>query len=142
MANGNTVFVNTQIVESLIDSKGWSNGYFGEKVMGKNRGWIAEWKRKKDGVTTPRNLPSPEEAARMCVLLQTTPEEILVDQTDIDLVKGLLEKERDAKKAPGQEAEGSAIDKDTLLNFVRNINDRAALLAVMDEVNKKLQEMG
>ena len=112
MANGNTVFVNTQIVESLIDSKGWSNGYFGEKVMGKNRGWIAEWKRKKDGVTTPRNLPSPEEAARMCVLLQTTPEEILVDQTDIDLVKGLLEKERDAKKAPGQEAEGSAIDKD------------------------------
>ena len=52
------------------------------------------------------NYPSPEEAARMCVLLQTTPEEILLHegateaetqkcQADIALVRGLIEQERE-----------------------------------------------
>lgn len=47
-----------------------------------------------------------------------------------------------AKKAPDPKIEGDANAKDALLNFIRNTNDRAALLAVMDEVNKKLQEIG
>lgn len=46
------------------------------------------------------------------------------------------------KKAPATEGEGYTVAKDALLNFIRNTNDRAALLAVMDEVNKKLQEIG
>lgn len=57
--------------------------------------WVSDLKR-------GRNLPSPEEAARMCVLLQTTPEEILVEEADIELVRGLLEQEREKgiKKDP------------------------------------------
>lgn len=50
--------------------------------------------------------------------------------------------EKGAKKAPDPKIEGDANAKDALLNFIRNTNDRAALLAVMDEVNKKLQEIG
>lgn len=50
--------------------------------------------------------------------------------------------ENGAKKAPATEGEGYTVAKDALLNFIRNTNDRAALLAVMDEVNKKLQEIG
>lgn len=50
--------------------------------------WVSDLKR-------GRNLPSPEEAARMCVLLQTTPEEILSEEADIELVRGLLEQERE-----------------------------------------------
>lgn len=49
---------------------------FSRKV-GKHNRWISEVKR-------GRNLPSPEEAARMCVLLETTPEEILLHESETD----------------------------------------------------------
>lgn len=61
--------------------------------MGKGRGWITEWKRE-------RNLPSPEEAARMCAILQVEPEEILSEPSDIELVRSLIEQERGIKKDP------------------------------------------
>ena len=79
---------NIEEVNSLVEGKGWSKAYFSETVMKKSRGWITEWKRAK-------NFPSPEEAVRMCVMLQTTPEEILTEQADIELVRGLLEQERE-----------------------------------------------
>ena len=86
---------NIEEVNSLVEGKGWSKAYFSETVMKKSRGWITEWKRAK-------NFPSPEEAARMCAMLQTTPEEILTEQADIELVRGLLEQEREKgiKKDP------------------------------------------
>lgn len=73
--------------------------------MGKGRGWITEWKRE-------RNLPSPEEAARMCAILQVAPEEILTEPSDIELVRDKLEEaqETNAKKDP--------IPKDGALNPV------------------------
>ena len=49
---------------------------FSRKV-GKHNRWISEVKR-------GRNLPSPEEAARMCILLETTPEEILLHKGETD----------------------------------------------------------
>lgn len=49
---------------------------FSRKV-GKHNRWISEVKR-------GRNLPSPEEAARMCILLETTPEEILLHEGETD----------------------------------------------------------
>lgn len=49
---------------------------FSRKV-GKHNRWISEVKR-------GRNLPSPEEAARMCILLKTTPEEILLHEGETD----------------------------------------------------------
>lgn len=63
--------------------------------------------------------------------LKTTPEYLRGETDDPDI-----------KKAPATEGEGYTVAKDALLNFIRNTNDRAALLAVMDEVNKKLQEIG
>lgn len=86
---------NIEEVNSLVEGKGWSKAYFSETVMKKSRGWITEWKRAK-------NFPSPEEAVRMCVMLQTTPEEILTEQADIELVRGMLEQEREKgiKKDP------------------------------------------
>lgn len=95
---------NIEEVNSLVEGKGWSKAYFSETVMKKSRGWITEWKRAK-------NFPSHEEAVRMCVMLQTTPEEILTEQADIELVRGLLEQEREKgiKKdpIPKDEAEDS-----------------------------------
>lgn len=69
--------------------------------MKKGRGWVSEWKRGK-------NLPSPEEAAQMCVLLQTTPEEILVKPEDIALVNSLLEQEKGIKNSPGTDHSAEA----------------------------------
>ena len=94
MPKRKTVNPNLPYVRAKIKEIFRNNVVFCE-AMGRpqQKTWVTEWGR-------DHNLPSPEEAARMCVLLQTTPEEILVDQTDIDLVKGLLEKERDAKKPP------------------------------------------
>lgn len=79
---------NIEEVNSLVEGKGWSKAYFSEAVMKKTRGWITEWKRAK-------NFPSPEEAVRMCAMLQTTPEEILTEESDIELVRGLIEQERE-----------------------------------------------
>lgn len=43
-----------------------------------------------------------------------------------------------AKKAPDPEIEGS---REAVSNFISNTNDRAALLAIINEATKKLQEM-
>lgn len=61
---------------------------FSRKV-GKHNRWISEVKR-------GRNLPSPEEAARMCILLETTPEEILLHEgkTDEETAKCLKDIQR------------------------------------------------
>ena len=104
--------------------------------------WVSDLKRN-------RNLPSPEEAAKMCLLLNTTPEEILLTegeteketaqrQEDIALVQELLEEMQEAKNAPATEGEGA---KETISNFISTTNDRAALLAIISEASKKLQEL-
>lgn len=120
-------FINSEKIQKKINESGWSNSFFCTSVMGKPRGWISEWLRKsKDGSPAPKNLPSPEEAARMCAILQVTPEEILTEQADIELVKGLIEKEK-----PAPEGE---LDEET--KELRNIWDtgdkeeREALLAM------------
>ena len=110
----------------------------------KRTSWVSDIKR-------GRNFPSPEEAAKMCLLLKTTPEEILLHSDeieektqkcleDIEEVKRLIEEERgkNAKKETPAEVGGG---KDALLDFIRKTDDRTTLLAVLDEVNKKLQEM-
>lgn len=43
-----------------------------------------------------------------------------------------------AKKAPAAEGEGS---KEAASNFIKTTNDRAALLALINEATKKLQEL-
>jgi len=126
---------NIEEVNSLVEGKGWSKAYFSETVMKKSRGWITEWKRAK-------NFPSPEEAVRMCVMLQTTPEEILTEQADIELVRGLLEQEREKgiKKdpLPKDEVVGSA--KQKLLDALDGLSDYQIekLIGIIEEAKKLL----
>lgn len=126
---------NIEEVNSLVEGKGWSKAYFSETVMKKSRGWITEWKRAK-------NFPSPEEAVRMCVMLQTTPEEILMEQADIELVRGLLEQEREKgiKKdpIPKDEVVGSA--KQKLLDALDGLSDSQIekLIGIIEEAKKLL----
>lgn len=94
MSKRQTVKVNCEQVLELAKKNEWSNAAFSRKV-GKYSTWFGEVLRNK-------NLPSPEEAAKMCLLLNTTPEEILTEPADIELVNGLIESERakHAKKLP------------------------------------------
>lgn len=87
MAKRNTVNVNVVNILKLTAENGWSAATLSKRV-GKHERWISEVKRGK-------NLPSPEEAAKMCLLLNTAPEGILVEPADIELVKGLIEQERE-----------------------------------------------
>lgn len=92
-----TVKPNVDAILKMVASNSWSAASF-SKMVGKHKRWLSEVKR-------GNNLPSPEEAARMCVLLQTTPEEILVEQADIDLVNALLESKMEKEKAPTETSE-------------------------------------
>lgn len=148
MSRRKVVNPNLEILLPLIKKVCRSNVVFCEK-MGRStqKTWVTGWSNK----PKPKNLPSPEEAAKMCLLLKTTPEEILLhsgpteEETqkcleDIEEVKRLIEVERGKnvkKEAPAEVGGG----KDALLDFIRKTDDRTTLLAVLDEVNKKLQEM-
>lgn len=106
---------------------------------------MTDWRRGK-------GLPSPEEAAQMCVLLDAEPEDILLAtgntdeetaklQADIALVRELVEKQG-IKKDPAISGEvDKETLKETLLGLVRGTNDRDTLLAVMDEVSRKMREL-
>ena len=76
MAKRDTVNVNCDNVLALIRANEWSNAAFSRKV-GKYSSWFGE-------VLRGNNLPSPQEAAQMCVLLQTTPDEILLHQGETE----------------------------------------------------------
>ena len=148
MKKNDCVSVDTKLatmIEEYCQSETVDNSAaaFARKVGQYNR-WVSDLKR-------GRNKIKKEVAVRVCLLLQTTPEEILLhsgpteEETqkcleDIEEVKRLIEVERgkNAKKeAPAEVGWG----KDALLDFIRKTDDRTTLLAVLDEVNKKLQEM-
>ena len=112
MAKRDTVNVNCEKVLSFMKKNEWTRAAFSRKV-GKYSSWFAE-------VSRGNNLPSPEEAARMCVLLQTTPEEILTEQADIELVRGLSEQEREKgiKKDPIREDGAVSPAAQEILDFL------------------------
>lgn len=128
MPKRTTIRVNTEKIAELSKEKGWSAATFAKKT-GKYRTWLSE-------VARGHNLPSPEEAARMCLLLQSEPEEILKAagetatetaqcQADIALVRSLIEKERPIEH-------GTLSEKDTrLIRWFRSLppeKQRAILL--------------
>lgn len=115
MAARKTVQIQLEKVLSLSKNAGWSAATLAKRV-GKHERWFSEIKRNK-------NLPSPEEAARMCVLLQTTPEEILVEQADIDLVNALLDNEMAKEKSPAQVGEGLSPIVRELFDFIDSASD-------------------
>lgn len=144
-----SVSLNTSCVNLIVnycEKADISEAAFSRKFK-KNNGWVTDLRRSKN-----LNLPSKELAVQMCLTLNVSPDDILLHEgstpeetakclEDIETVRKLVEAEG-TKKAPATEGEGYTVAKDALLNFIRNTNDRAALLAVMDEVNKKLQEIG
>lgn len=118
MAKRTVVKVDFEKLIHLIEKTEWSQAAFA-RLVGKHSRWLSD-------VSKGHNLPSPEEAARMCVLLQTIPEEILLHkgateketekcQADIALVKSLVEQEN-SKKAPDPQIEG---DARKIIDFVR-----------------------
>lgn len=127
---------NIEEVNSLVEGKGWSKAYFSETVMKKSRGWITEWKRAK-------NFPSPEEAARMCAMLQTTPEEILTEQADIELVRGLLEQGREKGIKKERPADGEALIRDLpedIQQIIRICMNRPELASALLNLAKQTEK--
>lgn len=141
-----TVKPNLQVLFPLIKEKFRSNVVFTKEVRGKDKsGWISEWRRGK-------NFPSPEEAARMCILLETTPEEILLHEgetdeetakclEDIQRVKELVAELRKEEAVPtttglpitreAWEAEAEKWSDEDLLKAMRK------LLAIQEERREK-----
>lgn len=146
MAKRDVVFINYEKIVFLIKKIYRNNTIFCEelnKKMGTTRTtkWVSEWKRNS-------NLPSPKEAAVICILLKTTPDEILLREgetpeetakclKDIETVRKLVEAEG-IKEAPATEGEG---EKDALIKAVREITDKDTALAVFDELSKKMREL-
>lgn len=126
MSKRTTVKVDIDRIEIIIKANGWRNSYFAEVIMKKQRGWVSEWKRGK-------NFPSPEEAARMCILLKTTPDDILLHEgktqeetakclEDIETVRKLVEAEG-TKKAPDPKTEGVSLTVQELFDFIDTATD-------------------
>lgn len=113
MPKRDVVRPNINSIAKMVSDKSWSEASFSQMV-GKHKRWISEVRRGK-------NLPSPEEAARMCVLLQTTPEEILVKQDEIDLVNLLLDNNMAKGKAPATEGEGYTEMQKAAIQFVLSL---------------------
>lgn len=141
MAKRKTVNVNTDKIIFLAEANEWNKAAFARKV-GKHSRWLSE-------VARGRNLPSPEEAAQMCLLLHTTPEEILPTegetaeetakcQEDIALVRKLLEEMQSTKKASAAEGEGYDDKITRLYTQLPKLSDRQRemILGIVDEMLK------
>lgn len=139
MSRRKTVKLNLEVVLPLIKEKCRSNVVFCEK-MGRptQKTWVTGWSNK----PKPKNPPSPEEAARMCVLLKTTPDEILLREGDTpeETAKCLEDIETVRKLV---ETEGSTPDSKTeaedaqLAQLIAGFNrlspqQKSAVLAVIE----------
>lgn len=143
MAKRDVVFINYEKAVSLIKKIYRNNTIFCEelnKKMGTTRTtkWVSEWKRNS-------NLPSPQEAAVICILLKTTPEDILLHEgrtpeetakclEDIDAVRKLVEAERIKESAPDSKTEGEDAQ---LAQFIAGFSrlspqQKSAVLAVIE----------
>lgn len=146
MSRRKTVKLNLEVALPLIKEKCRSNVVFCEK-MGRatQKTWVTGWSNK----PKPKNPPSPEEAAKMCLLLHTTPEEILLAegetaeetakrQEDIALVRKLLEEMQGAKKAPATKGEGYDDKITRLYTQLSKLSDRQRemILGIVDEMLK------
>ena len=129
MSRKKTVKIIYDSVKVQIDKHFRSNVVFCLAMGFEDRpSWVSDLKR-------GRNLPSPEEAARMCVLLQTTPEEILVEEADIELVRGLIEREREKgiKKDLIQKDGAVSQEKQLLLDMIDGLSDEQKELLALSK---------
>ena len=134
MSRRKTVALHLNIVKPLIKSKCRNNVIFCEQ-MGKHPRWVSDW-----GKIPSKNLPSPEEAALMCAILQVTPEEILTEPEDIELVQGLIDSQRPEQKEKPAPI-GDEPNKKKLLDSVDSM-DMSELLELMKKVTNAIQKRG
>ena len=136
MPKRKTVKINTELVLGMVYAHSWSAASF-SKMIGKHERWLSEVKRGK-------NLPSPEEAANMCALLNAKPEEILMlkgdspEETakcleDIETVRKLVKAEG-IKKAPDPKTEGEDAQLAQLIAKFSQLSQqqKSAVLAVIE----------
>ena len=95
MSRRKVVQVDVPNIRNKIKQHGWSASTFCRR-MNRVAGWVTEWKRGK-------NLPSPEEAARMCAILGVEPAEILTEPEEITTVAALIDAERLSSNQPAKE---------------------------------------
>lgn len=111
MPKRDTVQPNVDSIAEKVSAKSWSEASF-SKMIGKHKRWLSEVRRGK-------NLPSPEEAAKMCTLLGVEPEEILTEPVDIERVIGLLK--NGAKETPDPKIEGYSELQQAAIQFVLSL---------------------
>lgn len=140
-----TVTPNLPVLLPMIKKKYRSYVVFAKEIRGKDKsGWVTEWSR-------GSNYPSPEEAARICIFLNTTPGEILMREgetpektakclEDIETVRKLVEAERAKENAHDPKTVGVS-DTDSLIAGIQNIADYDTAFAVLDALNKRMQEL-
>ena len=110
MPKRDTVQPNVDSIAEKVSAKSWSEASFSKMIV-KHKRWLSEVRRGK-------NLPSPEEAAKMCTLLGVEPEEILTEPVDIERVIGLLE--NGAKETPDPKIEGVSAEAQEILDYIRD----------------------
>lgn len=122
MPKRDTVQPNVDSIAEKVSAKSWSEASF-SKMIGKHKRWLSEVRRGK-------NLPSPEEAARICQLLKATPDEILLREGEtpeatakclenIETVRKLVEAEG-IKETPDPEIEGVSAEAQEILDYIRD----------------------
>lgn len=121
MPKRDTVQPNVDSIAEKVSAKSWSEASF-SKMIGKHKRWLSEVRRGK-------NLPSPEEAARICQLLKATPDEILLREGEtpeatakclenIETVRKLVEAES-IKETPDPKIEGVNAEAQEILDYIR-----------------------
>lgn len=146
----NSILLNTNSVNVISDfckRNDISEAAFSRK-FGKNNRWISDLRRGKN-----LSLPSPEEAARMCILLNTTPDKILLHeganeaetakcQKDIAYVRSLVEKKRAEGIKIERPADGEALGakKQALIDEIYSMTDEQCerLFGIIQEAKKLL----
>lgn len=106
-------------------SKKGKNGADLSRALGLSNSIYSQWNTRK---TKPSNVRLPAIAEYLGVSV----EDIMPDDVAAPAAP------ESAKKAPDPEIEGG---REAVSNFISATNDRAALLAIINEATKKLQEM-
>ena len=125
MPKRDTVQPNVDSIAEKVSAKSWSEASF-SKMIGKHKRWLSEVRRGK-------NLPSPEEAARICQLLKATPDEILLREGEtpeatakclenIETVRKLVEA-KGIKETPDPKIEGVSPTVQELFDFIDTATD-------------------
>ena len=106
-----------------LDQMGLSPYAFAQIIGVSNQG-VLNWKK---GVSSPY----PKTQQKIANYFGITVEALMGDELPVLPPEG-------AKKAPAAKGEGS---KEAASKFIKATNDRAALLALINEATKKLQEL-